>query len=51
MVQWLRLHAPNAGNLGSLVRELDLHNATNGLPAVTKDLAYCSEDEDPTYCN
>ena len=39
MVQWLRLHSPSAGGLGStLVRELAPMDHNESLPAATKDL-------------
>ena len=40
MVQWLRLHAPNAGASGSIPgQELDTNGTTKSSHATTKDLA------------
>ena len=45
MVQWLRLHIPSTGGLGSvLFRELDPR-------ATTKSSHTATKSEDATYCN
>ena len=45
VVQWLRLHIPSTGGLGSvLFRELDPH-------ATTKSSHTATKSEDATYCN
>ena len=52
MVQWVRLHAPNAGGLGSipgLGTGSCTYAATKSLHAATKDPVY--HNEDPTCCN
>ena len=45
VVQWLRLHAPNAGGLGSIPGQgTRSHAATKSSHATTKDPAYRNKD-------
>ena len=52
VVQWVTLHAPNAGGPGSIPgrgTRSHVHAATKSLHAATKDPA--CQKEDPTCCN
>ena len=52
VVQWVRLHTPNAGGLGSIPgrgTRSHMDVATKSPHAATKDPTCCSED--PTCCN
>ena len=44
VVQWLRLHPPNAGHPSPLVRELDPTRCNSIIPAAAREATHCNED-------